>query len=704
METIDVPSALRERRIWLTWSEEWTPGAKKPKKVPYYAGGGRRRGEQGTPTDRAKLVTFEEAAAAANAQGRTGVGIALLPGGGVVALDFDDMAGRLDEFAKEVIRSTYTERSPSGKGMRALFLGEAEDAKSFASSQSYGLEVFASSGFVTVTGHVTPGCVKHGRTDTVSPIDAELLGHVRARVASARRAHLEEKFGKRAVERFQSRPIDPDVLAGGDWGIEARRVNLTLEQAREALIALGNPDLPYEGGLGEPTWLGVGMALHHQFEGSGEALTLWEEWSARSAKDVPGECARKWESFGQYGGGDVLTGAAIIRWARDLGGWSVNASSAREIEAAAHPSGFEDVSEPGESSSPPASRFRVWPVDELAAREPPRWLIRGVLPQGDIGLLYGASGAGKSFVAMDLALALARGGEWRGAPIERARPVVYIAAEGAGGMTLRARALAEYHLGGPEALAALPLGVIAAAPDLLMTEDCKDVVKAVRRWCRQWDQLPGLIVVDTFAQATPGANENSGEDMGRALRHCRAISKAAGDALVLLVHHAGKDASRGARGWSGLRAAADCEIRVARDPGEGSVGVIEVTKQKDGRDGDRFGFSLHTVNLGLDEAGYELTSCVVKPEEAPLQAAAGRQAPRRRVGEMQQLILDILEMSGPTDRENLLEMVRKEHPTTRQRNLNRSIDTLVEAGLATESEGRIALFSKNSDFFEEEKI
>ena len=112
------------------------------------------------------------------------------------------------------------------------------------------------------------------------------------------------------------------------------------------------------------------------------------------------------------------------------------------------------------------------------------------------------------------------------------------------------------------------------------------------------DVLAQARIVDTLAQVTPGANENSGEDMGHALANVRALRLASG-AMVVLVHHAGKDASKGSRGWSGLKAAADFQLEVLRH--ENGVREIHIEKLKDGEDGKRFGFELKTVEMGFDD-------------------------------------------------------------------------------------------------------
>ena len=100
--------------------------------------------------------------------------------------------------------------------------------------------------------------------------------------------------------------------------------------------------------------------------------------------------------------------------------------------------------------------------------------------------------------------------------------------------------------------------MLDAAPDLKDKTAAADLAKGIKA-------MGGadLVIIDTFAHTLIG-NENSGEDVGLAIKHCKGIHTATG-AMVLLIHHSGKDASKGARGWSGLRAAADVELCVTRD-------------------------------------------------------------------------------------------------------------------------------------------
>ena len=215
--------------------------------------------------------------------------------------------------------------------------------------------------------------------------------------------------------------------------------------------------------------------------------------------------------------------------------------------------------------------------------------------------------------------------------------MIYVAAEGGGGVASRLKAYGMAH--GVD-LGAVPMAVIHATPNFLIEEDITAVVESIA-------SAGGaeLVVVDTFAQVTPGANENSGEDMGLALRHARAIRDATG-AMVLLVHHSGKDAERGARGWSGIKAAADVEFEVSRVEGS-DVRILRVSKQKDGRDDLSWAFRLESVMVGLDADGEEVSSLVVCETDAPV---ADKPAAKRKMGAWEQVVLDAIALvdSGVT--------------------------------------------------------
>jgi hypothetical protein len=268
-------------------------------------------------------------------------------------------------------------------------------------------------------------------------------------------------------------------------------------------------------------------------------------------------------------------------------------------------------------------------IDQLLARPAPKWLIKKALPESGLGVLYGEPGSGKTFIAIDLAVSVASGSEWQGQKVKRAG-VVYIAAEGGEGLSSRFQAYQRRH--GIE-LTGLPLALIPSTINLHKGADYAHVIDACKTMSDRVSAV-GLIVIDTLSRVMPGANENAAEDMGMVIANAKTIQEATG-AFVLVVHHSGKDATKGARGHSSLRAAADTELEVRR---KGELRIVTVSKQRDGEDGRSFAYVLESVTIGSDEDGEAVTSCVAIP--ANVQDSGGKMP--RAQGKWQNTILRIL--------------------------------------------------------------
>ncbi|MDE2370274.1 MAG: AAA family ATPase [Burkholderiales bacterium] len=253
--------------------------------------------------------------------------------------------------------------------------------------------------------------------------------------------------------------------------------------------------------------------------------------------------------------------------------------------------------------------LKVLTISELMSQKPARWLVKGLVPEASLGLLYGASGAGKTFIVADLALAVARGMEWRGRRVKQTG-VLYVAAEAQYSIGNRLRAYSKHHKG--VNLSTVPFGILPESLSL-SSEGKLDAARLVHA-CRAMQaagQPVGLIVLDTLNRVMSGADENSSSDMGSLIANVDAIRAATG-ATVLIVHHSGKDEDKGARGHSSLKAAVDVEIQVTRN---GNARGMKVTKSRDGADGDTHAFRLERVVLGRDDDGDEESSCVVVHEQ-----------------------------------------------------------------------------------------
>lgn len=587
LRNVEAPAAIRDLPAWVVWRFEAVPGGGKPRKVPYYANGGKRHGEQGGPKDRANLVTFDAAKTAAARRGYDGVGFAALPQFGICALDFDNCItdGKIHPQVEALLVDTYAEFSPSGQGIRLFFKGDLGNGKAIRGAD-FGMECFSTRGFVTFTGNTLDITELLGNTDTVAPLP-ELVRELHA-----------ERFARK------SEPLET--------GASGEPAGLSIAQIEQCLEALPT-DLHYD------DWLMVGMAIH--CETRGEGFEIWEEWSTHSSKYSNRDYnEERWRSFGK-GNGSLVTGKSLVHLANEHGARiSLNApASAEEFESL-----VDDVQEVDATGEPP--RFLFEPVHTFSSTQALPWIIKGVLPKAGLGVVYGASGSGKSFAVLDMGMAIARGCEWRGKKVRQGR-VAYIAAEGADGFRKRLAAYAKHN--GVD-LAEVPMTVLNAAPNLLEKQDAVDVAKGIKA-----SGGADLIVIDTFAQTTPGANENAGEDVGKALGYCKRIHEVTG-AMVLLIHHSGKDATKGARGWSGLRAAADAEIEVVR---EGDARALRLTKSKDGEDGLEWGFALEVVQVDVDLDLEPITSCVVVEAQMPVVGAG----PARRLGPVEKVVNEVIQ-------------------------------------------------------------
>lgn len=244
-----------------------------------------------------------------------------------------------------------------------------------------------------------------------------------------------------------------------------------------------------------------------------------------------------------------------------------------------------------------SARFRLLDRSAIMAQAPLRWRLKGVFPEAGIGAIYGPSGSGKSFLGLDLGISVAQGESWFG---HRASlcPVTYIMLEGEAGLRNRVSAW-EAHNGKqiPDNFTAM------AQPFELAQSDQIEELGAV---------IPdsGVVIIDTLNRAAPGLDENSSQDMGRVLAGMKRLQEITGG-LVLIVHHTGKDASKGLRGHSSLFAALDGAIEVERSSNSRCWSAAKV---KDGEDGKQVLFKLNVIDLGKDSDGDTVTSCAVSED------------------------------------------------------------------------------------------
>jgi hypothetical protein len=248
------------------------------------------------------------------------------------------------------------------------------------------------------------------------------------------------------------------------------------------------------------------------------------------------------------------------------------------------------------------------------------WLIKGVLTRREVAMMAGPSGCGKSFLSLDLAMAVCRGERWFGQWVRKGG-VIYQAGEGKRGLFKRLKAYRREN--GIDLSAPLDFVLMPAGLNLYSSEDhATAFIHECRHFAATFAAPLELVVIDTFGAATAGADENASRDMGPVLERCVRISEAL-QAVVLLVHHMNAGGTK-ARGWTGITANIDSVLGVSRVMTEGKnqepvmdidrrqIREMTLVKQKDGEDGKRWRFVLPAVEIGRDEDGDPITSCVVR--------------------------------------------------------------------------------------------
>lgn len=230
------------------------------------------------------------------------------------------------------------------------------------------------------------------------------------------------------------------------------------------------------------------------------------------------------------------------------------------------------------------------------------YLIKGILNEQTTSVIYGNYGTAKTFLTLDIAASIATGQPWRGHNV-RQGAVLYLCLEGQQGINNRVLALRKKDKLPREAdvlFCSMPLSLVKEV-------NVERIAITLLELMKQLTTPVKLLVIDTLARAIAGGNENSNEDMSSIVAACDRIRNET-SVHILFVHHDGKDASKGMRGASALPAAVETSIKITE---KNNIHTLEIDKQKDLSKGNKMTFELETVELGIDDEGDPVTSCVV---------------------------------------------------------------------------------------------
>jgi len=267
------------------------------------------------------------------------------------------------------------------------------------------------------------------------------------------------------------------------------------------------------------------------------------------------------------------------------------------------------------------ARFQLEKFRDIRASRKSRALVEDVLGRETLAAIIGSPGCSKTFLALDLAFAIARGTPWFGHSVRKVGRVIYVAAEGGDGVRARIEAYSRKHGLETEDVELFLL----SEPVSLMKDgnEVEDLIRAIRMLGNREGPVCDAIFIDTLSMSIPGGDENSSTDMTMVVDSAKRMIREL-ETTVVLIHHLGKEEKRGARGHSSLHAALDTELSVEK---ASSGFQVKMTKQRDLELGAAQHYSLESVIVAHDEHKKPITSCTVVPSEAPLLQSANKLTP-----------------------------------------------------------------------------
>jgi hypothetical protein len=255
------------------------------------------------------------------------------------------------------------------------------------------------------------------------------------------------------------------------------------------------------------------------------------------------------------------------------------------------------------------------------------WLVYGLLVQEGMSMIFGKSGDTKSFLALHLALCLAHKINFFNisSDYDHKIPVVYNALEGVYGLKNRIDGWHKAH--------GLPFvdNFYGQHNDLFLNDN-----KSVDRFIdllKSIDFKKGLIIIDTYNNATPGIEENASGQYGLVNANIKRITRTF-KSHVLVVHHTGKD-GEDYRGTSAMGGAMDTIIKVTKTAD--NYAQWNVVKSKESEVGLTMKYKLHIKDLGLNSKGKSKSTLTI--EELGVTKMKGE---RQKLGAKQQFVYDLI--------------------------------------------------------------
>lgn len=294
------------------------------------------------------------------------------------------------------------------------------------------------------------------------------------------------------------------------------------------------------------------------------------------------------------------------------------------------------------------------------------WIVDDLIPEQAVGMIFGASGTFKSFIAIDLCCHMANGMDFIGKETRKA-PVLYLASEGGAGIYRRIQAWHKHH--------GLPISddIWLVTTPLILT--VKEQLEALVAAMHRMKVKPALVVIDTLSQTFAG-DENSSNDIASYIRAINTDVRAQFGCSAIIIHHTGHNASDRPRGSSAMMANLDFLLGVFKPDPEAPTARVMVSKQKDGDKLEDMYFTMEHMPLGVNKKGKPASSLVSTYNDA-LRAAGGK------TSKYDLVIMNLLESGKIVSEDDMRKAIKDEtecSPDTARQGVRRSLMKLVNAG------------------------
>ena len=518
-----IPVQLKEMPHWRPY--RLTPPTKagdKPGKVPLNAHTLKPSNHTSdtkdcTSFDLAKAMLLKELARDQDERQFHGIGMSLTGSDDLLVIDLDKVVmedGSIKPHAKEILEQVpgFVERSVSGSGFH-IFTKSIDWDVGNQSNQDLGVEVFRDKRYIAITGDEEG---LFSKPIPSVPAATEVL-----------KKYLRPPTKKDNFESYK--PSDS---------------NWTIGRIEAELLSFFPNDLDYN------TWLDVGMALHHQTNGSPEGYACFDRISLRGTNyPAAGQQSTwdKWLSFGKSADKNVKTIGTLIHLKQQF-----------EQERLYKNSGNE----------PLLSRLE----DACKQTKKIDWLVDGMIKQQSLVMFGGMPSGGKTYLAVELMLSVASGKPFLGQHKVQQGEAVFIACEGRDSVLRRVGAWNHLKNGGNHVKGAY----ISSKEIVINAPDQADV--SIEQYVQAMETAeinPKVFFIDTMNYSLGSAKENDANDMTQYFRKISngLINKFG--CVVVLLHHTSKNGDD-IRGSSSIRGALDALFLVSRD----SAGIFTVKNDK----------------------------------------------------------------------------------------------------------------------------